>query len=326
MDKNPLLINKNKIKNVSYRHMGFIYALLSAFFFALSGTITKYCYYFNGSEQTAIRYLIQLVIMLIIGVYRGENLLGENGQRKILFFRACFGTTGLLFITISYKMIDPSDTVSLVNCSIIIVSVLSRLVFKEKYSMCHLVALSLTSIGVVLISQPSFLINKKIDKNEDYMKRILGIIFALIGAFCTATVSILLKKLANQKVHYCVAIIYASYLGLPVCSIISFYLLFIGKERKSYIDFKSLLFQCALAFLSGLSGLLAQIFKNVAFNYEDVTKVSLIKSTDLFFSFFLQFFMLNIHPNMFNLIGALLILGSALIVIIKKILESKFFY
>ncbi|CAF0945996.1 unnamed protein product [Brachionus calyciflorus] len=156
-----------KIKDRILRQRGILYALSAAFFISLSGAITKYCYYFNGSEITTVRYLIQLIIMFIIGVYRKENLLGESGQRKILFLRAVFGTVGLLLITISFKMIDPSDSISLVNCSILIVAILSRLILKEKLTLCHLVALTMTSIGVILISQPSFLIPKKTKINNN---------------------------------------------------------------------------------------------------------------------------------------------------------------
>ncbi|CAF0911128.1 unnamed protein product [Brachionus calyciflorus] len=321
-------LNQVKIKDKILRQKGIFYALSAAFFIALSGAIAKYCTYFNGSEQTAIRYLVQLILMLIIGVYRRENLLGEYGQRKILFFRGVFGTIGLLLITISFKTINPSDTVSLVNCSIIIVSVLSRFILKEKFTICHLVALTMTSIGVVLISQPSFLMkNNELHKEmsrEICLKKLMGMCFALIGAFCSATVSILLKKLANKKVHYSIAVIYASYIGLPICSAISLFMLFTGRVKKPDLSGLCLVYHFSLAISSSLAGLFAQIFMNLAYSIEDVSKVSLISSTDLLFSFILQYFFLKINSNLLSVVGALFILVSVFIIMVFKMIDQKY--
>ncbi|CAF0810789.1 unnamed protein product [Brachionus calyciflorus] len=324
--KNNIIV-KNSLFS---KHKGIFYALLASFFFALSGNITKYCYYFNGSEQASIRYVFQLIIMLIIAIYRKENLLGEKDERGKLFLRAFLGFTGLLSSTLSYKIIDPSETVSIGNSRILIIAILSRLILKEKLTLCHLVALVMTSMGVILITQPSFLIQKNTSNStltigeEIQIKRIMGISFALIGACCAATVSILLKKLANKKVHYSVSIIYASYLGLPICSLISIILLYTGNEKKPEIDTISLIYQYLMAILSGLVGLFAQVCINLAVITEDVTKVSLVKSSDLFFSFILQYFLLDIHSNLYSVSGALLILASVTMVMIYKIIDQKF--
>ncbi|RNA00396.1 solute carrier family 35 member G1 [Brachionus plicatilis] len=268
-------------KHKLFKHRGIFYSLAAALFISFSGILTKYCEYFNGSEIAGIRYFFQFTVMLVFAVCHKEKLLGEAGQRKILMFRALFGTIGLLVITLSFKLIDPSDTISLVNCSIIIVSVLSRIILKEKYTICHLLALTMTFSGVLFIAQPSFLISKKshlnktnlvqnntIESQDADFNRYLGIGFGLVGAFAASVVSILLKKLANNKVHFSIAIIYASYLGFPVCSLISFILLYTGQEVKPYI-------KVGIAVLSAISGLMGQACMNFAFSHEDVTKVSL---------------------------------------------------
>ena len=56
--------------------IGFIYAILSAFFLAFSNVLIKKSTIFNGSEQAVIRYVFQFVIMIIIGLVTKNNLLG----------------------------------------------------------------------------------------------------------------------------------------------------------------------------------------------------------------------------------------------------------
>lgn len=331
--------SKADLKHKLLKQRGIFYSLAAALFISFSGILTKYCTYFNGSEITAIRYFFQFVVMFLIAIYKKEKLFGEVEQRKILIFRALFGTIGLLVITLSFKLIDPSDTISLVNSSIIIVSVMSRVILKEKYTICHLLALTMTFIGVMLIAQPSFLISKTSHKtNETFssqnetqleiermdLNRYLGIGFGLTGAFAASVVSILLKKLANNKVHFSIAIIYASYLGLPVCSLISFILLYTGKEVKPLISYFELLIQIGITVLAAISGLTGQACMNFAFLHEDVTKVSLVRSTDVLFTFLFQYIVLNIHSNLFSVLGAMLILVSVVMIMIYKIMDQRY--
>ena len=130
--------------------------------------------------------------------------------------------------------------------------------------------------------------------------------------------------MVNKKVHFSIAILYGSYLGLPICSIFSAVLLFTGYEKKPYIDNMSLLFQTFIAIAAGLTGLMGQILLTVAFFYDDVNKIMLIRSTELIFTYIFQYFFLKIHSNMFSITGAFLILLSVLMVIVLKIMDQKF--
>ncbi|CAF0946006.1 unnamed protein product [Brachionus calyciflorus] len=86
----------------------------------------------------------------------------------------------------------------------------------------------------------------------------------------------------------------------------------------------TLISQSILTLLSSFSGLFSQVCMNLAFLYEDVTKVSLVRSTDLLFSFILQYLLLDIHSNLYSVTGALLILTSVTMVMIYKIMDQKY--
>ena len=67
----------------------------------------------------------------------------------------------------------------------------------------------------------------------------------------------------------------------------------------------------------------SQILMNLAVQVEDASRVSILKSTDLLFIFLLQYFILGIHSNLSNTLGAILIFLGALLVMIYKIIDKK---
>jgi drug/metabolite transporter (DMT)-like permease len=78
-------------------------------------------------------------------------------------------------------------------------------------------------------------------------------------------------------------------------------------------------------FYSLLVGMIAscnQIIFNLSLQYEDASKISIIKTTELFFIFLMQYLFLNIKTDYLNMIGAFLILTSTLIIILYKIFDQ----
>lgn len=329
--------NKKTILQKFLRYRGVYFALISSMFAALSSVLVKECYYLNASDQALVRYTLQFLVMILIACKNNESLLGEKEQRKFLIMRGAIGTIGMIFITFSLKLIDPSDTIALLNCSIILISILSRIFLKEKFTIAHLIAIALTVNGVLLISQPTFLVKRPPSLNLNFTnltnsftneipttRRILGIIVAIIGTIAASVVSVLLKQLANKKVHYSVAIIYATYFGLPLCLALSLGAYFSGLDTKKPIEFTALVIQICLALGSAITGLSAQAFLNLSYNHEDASKISLVKSADLIFIFFFQYILLDIRSNVYSISGAVLILIGVSIVMIYKILDQKY--
>lgn len=345
--------------------IGFIYAILSAFFLAFSNVLIKKSTIFNGSEQAVIRYVFQLVIMIIIGLVTKNNLLGPIESRKILIIRGLCGMTYLLSLHFSVKLIAPSDTVSLLHLNIIIVSILARIFLNEKINLAHIFSVVLSTIGVFLIAQPSFIfshlqqsqqfVNLSISTNNsnlsttniqnnelflinDDMKKIIGIGLALLSSFAISFQSIILKKLSNNKVHYSISIVYGCYFGLPVSFILSIVLFIINSNSsqlsqqilmyndnsEDLFELTSLLiFQCILSITSALSGIISQILMNLALDHEDASRVSMLRSTELFFTFLLQFILLAIYPNMFKVVGACLICIGTFFILIYKLIDNS---
>ena len=61
-----------------------------------------------------------------------------------------------------------------------------------------------------------------------------------------------------------------------------------------------------------------------ATEYEDPTKVAMFRTTDLLFSFILQYFFLGIESNVFNIIGSTAITVGVLMIMGFKLIEKNY--
>jgi drug/metabolite transporter (DMT)-like permease len=76
--------------------------------------------------------------------------------------------------------------------------------------------------------------------------------------------------------------------------------------------------------LASFSSLMGQIFLNKSFKYEDATKIAITKTIDVFFSFVLQFFLLDIAVDALSIVGAIAILVGTFFVLLFRLVENKF--
>lgn len=261
------------------------------------------------------------------------------------------GSITLITIYFAIMFINPSDVVSLAHSSIIITAILSKIFLKEKLTIAHLIALILTVIGVLFISKPSFLFPKEtfmlnslnmtninctqsqtnclntISPSQSYesLKLTIGITLTFLGAFSSSVVFLVIKKLCNSKVHWATSTIFVCWFGLPFSLIISAVLVkfeyFHTDLRQERKDLPMDIFYSVLA---SLLSVLGQILLNISLKYEDATKIAITKTIDVFFSFVLQFFLLNILIDAMSIVGAVFILAGTFFVLIFKILENRY--
>jgi drug/metabolite transporter (DMT)-like permease len=353
--------HKNECLKKLIKYRGYFLGICAAFLLSFSKVILKKSPLLAGSDHSLIRYVIQFIFLFGIIKYKKLNLLGPNPKvRKMLSFRGFVGAIGMIFLHFAITMIAPSDTVAVTHSSVIITAILARIFLKERFSIAHILSLILTVIGILFISQPSFLF-KKMQKhptlsllsnskygnvNASYNLKnftsiknskvfentminyslYIGIFLTLCGALTTGIVQIAVKHLCNKKVHYSIIIIFSSYFGMPLSLLISLALYFTGVSYKNLnsFDTQSILLQVFYSFFSAVVGLAAQICLSLALKYEEASKIAIIKTTDLIFTFIFQSYLVNIEKDYLSSIGAYLILGGAFLVFVFKFIEKKF--
>jgi drug/metabolite transporter (DMT)-like permease len=288
-------------------------------------------------------------MMMTIIKCKNSHPLGPIKQRKLLLMRACFGTVGLTTFFFAFKLLHPSDCLAIIQTSVIITSILARIFLKERLSFAHLIAIFLTAVGVILIAKPKSLFNNLTQLNQtmllncssnetlNYDKCLsrnvneanpiyttVGILVALGCALCSSTVQVLLKKLSTEKVHYSIAIIFVTYIGMPVTFLISFIMILTGVAHKNFPNNLHMIpIQLLYVTVGGFIGVMSQILLNFSLKYEDASKIAIIRTLDVLLTFFLQYLFLNISIDIFSLIGSCSILLGTFIILSFKLIENR---
>lgn len=347
-------------------YIGYIYAVLTAISFCIANILIKKALMLSGAEQLTILFIVKIVMMLAVCKYVKKSPLGPAGPRKMLSIRGAVGVLGLLSLYTGLLFLPPSDCSAVSNTSIIITAILARIFLKDKLGITHIVAILLAVIGVIFISKPSIIFPRppstiigatsmaqlaNNDSSSNYSNSsnqqeaqqpqqstlfnanpatlfTIGIVMALFSGLFFGILSILMKKLDNVKVHWAVNTIYAAYVGLPVCIILSFVSYKIGLAHQNLeAEYSALPSQLFFSFLSAIFAVLGQVFLNLAIAHEDPTKVSIVKTVDVFIAFLLQYIFLNISVDAFSVLGSIaIILGSVLVLgmsMIEKKLEAS---
>ena len=284
----------------------------------------------------------------MIALKNNLNVLGNKKDRKLLLIRGMTGTMGLMCAYVALSLLTPSDFSAIVQSNVVITAIFARIFLKEKLTLAHFVSVFLTCTGVLLISQPSFLFICKESFKESFASsnesnitnstrfqpikprfiglNTIGLIVALCDAFLWSGSQIIVKKLCNKKVHFSINAVYTSYIGLPLSLILSCILVYTGHSnlihiiRNDWSNFKWNLFYCFCVSTLGVGNM---IIINLAMELEEASKIAIIKTTDLFFIFALQYFFLNIKSDYLNVIGAFLILLSVLLLFIYRLLDQS---
>lgn len=341
-----------KLQSTYHLLKGYFLAMLFAVCTACASILMKKSFTLSGSDSSTIRYFVQFVTMFIVLKYKHLHPFGPKKERKLLTYRGLAGILGLMCGFFAIKFINPSDFKAINHSSILITAVLARIFLKEKLTFAHIFAFIMTIIGVFLISKPTFLfpiedehvsvfsynmtanytelefesmrVMHEGNTEKHHLYVTIGVTFALMGAFGGGSAKVLLKKLCTNKVHFSVATIYASYYGLPISVLVSVILTATGvthsnfREELPYLPLHLFYTVCA-AFV----GVLGQVFLNLSLKYEDTSKLSLVKTVDVFFAFILQKIFLGIEEDWYTVAGAITIVGGAFLILLLKVIDNQ---
>ena len=160
---------------------------------------------------------------------------------------------------------------------------------------------------------------------SEHMQLIMGVMFSMLGASASSCVYLALKKLCKAKVHWAVTTIYVCWFGVPVALVVSGILMLLGHSHQNFSQERDdLPMDLFYSVCSSLFSICGQVTLNIALKYEDATKISLTKTTDVLFSIVLQYILLGIKIDSLGMLGALSILAGTFCVLSFKILENRY--
>lgn len=140
-------MSNNKSKKSNY--IGVLLAFMSTLVVSGVPVFVKKALLFKAVEQSAIRYIVQFFVMLVVIAKNGLNPFGEAGNRRLLVLRGFFGMATLTCWYISLKFINPTDSIAISYTNVIIVFIFARFTLDEHFSIVHLIALFMAVSGKI---------------------------------------------------------------------------------------------------------------------------------------------------------------------------------
>ncbi|XDZ63216.1 DMT family transporter [Alphaproteobacteria bacterium LSUCC0396] len=283
--------------------VGVLLSLCSVIFGVLTGVLVKQL----GPDINIVtmlfyRFLFSLPILFLFAIYlRGWQFLQIN-QRKTLFFRSILGCCGIAFWFLSVRSMPLGMATALFQSSVIFITLLSPLLLGEKVGIYRWTAVVAGLTGVVIITDP-------LSGNMSWYA-LYGIGAALTGA----CLSLLLRQLGKGDAPASVAAWY-NLAGFGVLTSI----VTILPDQLQAISQTVLI---DLVFI-GVIGSALQIVMTTAYRHSDAVVVASMRYLQMPISGVVGYFLFAEVMSATEIIGALVIIGSCLVIAWRELVRSR---
>ena len=268
------------------------YMLLSTLCFAFMNLVVKYLTSYPTMEIVFFRAFGSLIITFIYLKFIGIPQWGN--QKTLLIFRAIAGVIAMSLFFWGAHYISIGSAVTLRYVSPIFAVFLAVVYLKETIKPLQWVFYLMAFLGVFLI------------KNFDTSNSNFGIFLALIAAFFSAVVYILISKIGNRD-HPVVVVHYFMLTGTLVGGIGCL----VVWETPT---FKDLLLLSSL----GVFGFFGQLFMTKAFQSGQANMVAPFKYVEVIFTLLFGVFILSENYSFYNLSGTFLVISSLVLNVLYK--------
>lgn len=278
----PLEEKNNRIKGIVSIILSAAGFAGMAFFVKLSGNVPV-------MEKAMFRNAVAAVVAYLIMRKESASFYVEKKNRLSLFLRCFFGTTGLIcnFWAIGYLKLG--DASILQKMAPFFAVLMSAFILKERPGAVAIISVLIALLGAAFVVKPG--------------QGLLGLpaLLGLFGGFCAGTAYTFVRKLGKEGVQGAQIVFYFSLFSL--LAIFPFCLL-----QFAPLSLPKLIFLlCA-----GLCAAVGQIFVTKAYSYAPAREISVYDYSQVIFSAVLGFSFLGEIPDIYSLIGYVLIFTMAI--------------
>ena len=135
---------------------GILCILSAAFFFALMSVFVRLVGDLPTMEKALFRNAVALVVSIVILLRSKEKIVFKKPIVRDLFFRAFFGTIGLVFNFYAIDQMNISDANMLNKLSPFFAILMSIFILKEKAKKMDWIIVAIAFIGAMFVVKPSF--------------------------------------------------------------------------------------------------------------------------------------------------------------------------
>ena len=265
---------------------GILLMLISSFGFAIMTLFVKLSGDLPSIQKTFFRNLISAIIAFGFVIYNKESLFGKRENQLVLLGRSIFGTIGIVFLFYAIDHLVLSDADMLNKMSPFLVIIFSAVFLKERVLPFQMVTIVMAFIGMLFIVKPSL--------SLDFVPYSIGVLSAIFAAAAYT----LLRVLGNREKFYTV-VFYFSFFSTVV--LLPFLILIYEPMTAKQLTY---------LLLAGLFATVGQFGITLAYKYAPARDISIFTYTTVFFTTVLSFTFFGEGPDLYSLIGYVIILGA----------------
>ena len=280
------------MKFKSKETLGIIFAIFAYFSFSILDALQKTAViHYSIFQLLFIKYTFVLLLSLIEAKRAKNNNFYRSNNLKLQIIRSLLSILESGFFVLSFKHLSLANAHSIGALAPIIIVVLSVFILNEKVSMKTWIAIFAGFIGVLIIIRPAsdvFSINSFIP---------------LLAAFFLGLYQIATKKTTEYDAPE-VSLFYSSLVGIIITSIMAF-------NFWQPINFNSIFLFVPI----GLFFSLGIYFQLIALKNARASIIQPFHYTLIFWAIIFGFFFYDDIPDLFTIVGAIIITTSGIFVI-----------
>ena len=271
------------------KQKGMLSIMAAAFFFAAMNVFVKLSGDLPAPQKSFFRNLIAMIFAFMILMRSGEKLSYRKKDLPMLLMRSIFGTIGILcnFYAVDHLLV--SDASMLNKLSPFFVIIFSALFLKEKANTVQKISVVIAFIGALFVVKPSM----DVFQNINSLIGVMGGLGAGIAYTCV-------RQLGKQGVKGARVVFFFSSFS---CLVLVPYLL---------VDYHPMTMHQLLCLVgAGLMAAGGQFSSTAAYNFAPAKEISVFDYTQVVFAAILGFFFLGQIPDLYSVIGYVIIIGVA---------------
>ncbi len=271
-----------------------LFICLSAFFFNLMNIFVRLSGDVPSIQKSFFRNLVAVFVALFMIVKSGNGFHPKKENIPTLLARSFFGTIGIICNFYAVDHLTLSNASILNKMAPFMVLIFSYFILKEKLKPMHIAIVALAFIGCFFVVKPS-------PANMD----VIGSLAGLCGGISAGLAYTLVRK--------------AGLNGEKGTTIVLVFSLFSCISVLPYVIFNyqpMTITQLCMLFLAGITATAAQFSVTAAYSNAPSKEISVYDYTQVLWAAILGFFIFGDIPDMYSVIGYILIIGAAVIMFI----------
>lgn len=267
---------------------GIIYIICAGFFFALMTFFVRLSGDLPTMQKAFFRNAVAAVVSCAMLMRSGGGFHIQKGNLPMLLTRAICGTIGLVLNFYAIDHMNISDANMLNKLSPFFAIIASYFVLKERANVVEWITVAIAFAGSLFIIKPSF-----------DLASVYAIIAALGGMFAGLAYTFV-RKLGQRGERGPVIIMFFSTFSSAICLP---FLIFDYHPMTTW--------QLGYLLLAGISATGGQLFVTKAYTCAPAKEISVFDYTQVVFAAMLGFIFLEQLPDMYSVIGYVVIIGCA---------------